>query len=245
MYLNRVSLSLLALLTPALLPPSLAWANISLTTPPTISLATAAEIAPAERSPAELSLVKAVRLRPDRSEGVALFLAITSTVLPVAGGVAMIVAGARGDEGDLVAGGIALAAFGLSVGPSVGHFYAGEVKHGTLTALGRLGLMLGAGMCVLGGLFMGGISYLANGDEDTATRWLVAGMVIAGFPALAALGLALADLLDAPGAVRRRMRRRVREQRARRGLASLQVVPLVVPDARHGKLLGFSAAMRF
>ncbi len=75
-----------------------------------------------------------------KSESTATLLAIGTTV----GGIALMSTGANHESGGVVLAGAAL----TLIGPSVGHFYAGETGHGIKMSLLRTGaaLVLGAGL---------------------------------------------------------------------------------------------------
>lgn len=75
-----------------------------------------------------------------KSESTATLLAIGTTV----GGIALMSTGARHESGGVVLAGAAM----TLIGPSVGHFYAGETGHGIKMSLLRTGaaLVLGAGL---------------------------------------------------------------------------------------------------
>ncbi len=87
--------------------------------------------APFEPTPTQLPEVK--------SESTATLLAIGATI----GGIALTASGLDRDNGNVVLGGAAL----TLIGPSVGHFYAGETAHGVKMSLLRGGaaLVLGVG----------------------------------------------------------------------------------------------------
>jgi hypothetical protein len=75
-----------------------------------------------------------------KSESNATLLAIGTTL----GGLALAAAGVEHEEGAVVLGGMAM----MLIGPSAGHFYAGENAHGVKMTLLRTGaaLVLGAGL---------------------------------------------------------------------------------------------------
>ncbi len=75
-----------------------------------------------------------------KSESTATLLAIGTTL----GGFALAAAGAEHEHGGVVLGGMAM----MLIGPSAGHFYAGENGHGIKMTLLRTGaaLVLGAGL---------------------------------------------------------------------------------------------------
>src|SRR3954469_19611035 len=62
-----------------------------------------------------------------KSESAATALALGSTL----GGLALAYEGAQHDDGSVVFGGVAL----MLIGPSAGHFYAGETAHGAKMSL--------------------------------------------------------------------------------------------------------------
>lgn len=98
---------------------------------------TIASAQPAMTAPMEPPLVSATETK---SESTATALAIGTTL----GGLALASAGAKHSAGTVVLGGIAL----MMIGPSAGHFYAGESGHGAKMSLLRTGglLLLGVGL---------------------------------------------------------------------------------------------------
>ncbi|CAN5920224.1 hypothetical protein BH11MYX3_BH11MYX3_08330 [soil metagenome] len=76
-----------------------------------------------------------------KSESTATLLAIGATV----GGIVLTASGAERQNGNVMLGGIALSL----IGPSVGHFYAGETAHGVKMSLLRGGAALVLGVGVL------------------------------------------------------------------------------------------------
>jgi hypothetical protein len=157
-------------------------------------------------------------VEPDRSESTAITLSVGSTLGGIAAGITLMAA--SGGNGGTIATGITLAALGLGVGPSLGHFYAGEVGRGLLMSLGRL-VSGGASF----GFFVGYVLSGIGGGDGTAGM----GVASIGF-GLLTVTLAVIDLIDAPAAVRRRLARR----RAASGLASLTVAPLVAQTPASG-----------
>jgi len=101
-----------------------------------LSAATAAA-QPAMTAPQEPTQAPVPELK---SESNATLLAIGATL----GGVALAAAGGQHGEGSVVFGGVAL----MLIGPSAGHFYAGENGHGAKMTLLRTGaaLVLGVGV---------------------------------------------------------------------------------------------------
>jgi len=131
--------------------------------------------------------------------------------------------------------GMSLMALGLGVGPAVGHAYAGEWGHAALTSLGRVTLGGGGGFLFIFGLVLEALS----GEGESTTRHSEAGIAMMAGGAvmgLAALGLAIYDIADAPWAVRRANLRRLKR---------LSVAPVVGPSSAGGTQYGVAMAMRF
>ncbi len=116
-----------------------------------------------------------------KSGSTATLLAIGTTL----GGFALSYAGARNGSDDVIAGGALM----MLVGPSVGHFYAGETGHGVKMSLLRtggalvLGMGLVAGMNTASGAACDGCKVQPHGHDDddtTAERmvWLGAGTLV-------------------------------------------------------------------
>lgn len=87
----------------------------------------------------------------------------TATVLAIGttlGGLALASAGAEHGDGTVVLGGIAL----MMIGPSAGHFYAGETGHGVKMSLLRTGglVLLGVGL-----LTSSTVAYCASAEGET------------------------------------------------------------------------------
>src|SRR5437868_6408081 len=98
----------------------------------TILLAsTAASAQPAMTAPMEPPPVPAIETK---SESTATALAIGATL----GGLALTYSGAKHGDGTVVLGGMAM----MMIGPSAGHFYAGEIGHGAKMSLLRTGGLL-------------------------------------------------------------------------------------------------------
>lgn len=141
----------------------------------------------------------------DASPGLATVAASLSTFVPVAVGIGMM--GAADGEGGLIATGFAFTTLGLVIGPSAGHWYAGEAGRGAAT-MGLRFLAFGAG----GGLTFGGIAVLVDSNDTGAE---VAGFTMVGLASVmgaAGLGLVIWDLVDA-GEAARRSNREDNEQR--------------------------------
>jgi hypothetical protein len=169
----------------------------------------------APRAAIDLGVAKA----PDaKSPGVALGLSLGGYLVPTAVGLTMLFAG-RTDE--LRMAGMVVGALGASLGPSLGHFYTGNVGRGVLTSLGRGGLITGSVFMCIAGAF----SY---GDK--------AGGLIAGGAVLAAgaFALTLWDLIDAPFAARR--------ANAQRGFA---FAPILNRDQSGAMQAGLAVGGRF
>jgi hypothetical protein len=123
-----------------------------------------------------------------KSPGVAAGLSIVSTVVPMLLGGGLLVVQPFA--------GLALFSLGLGIGPSLGHFYAGEPGHAVITGLLRLGVATGGALLILGGLLSG-----IDGDSSsTSPEGLFAGGTVL---LVAAVGLAIYDMVDAPRAAHR------------------------------------------
>jgi len=139
-----------------------------------------------------------------------------STFLPMAGGFLIMGASPERQNGDYIATGITMVSLAAVLGPSIGHFYAGEIGHGFGFAGLRL-LCFGSSV----GLSMLGV-FAAFGDSDaTAAAPLLA---LAGVSGSVGLGLMLYDLIDAADAARRSNRE---EAAARRyAMPEITVTPM-------------------
>lgn len=150
----------------------------------------------------------------EKSPATALNLALLGTGT----GFGMMVAGARWELE-----GLSLAGFAITlVGPSAGHFYAGETERG----LALTGLRAGAVAAVVVGATWGLYACLDDTEEDTCNISPGATAVIAG-GVVVGVGSTIYSLYDAPRAARRH------NARARR----LYVVP--APMAGTGQSSGF------
>lgn len=156
---------------------------------------------------------------PELSTGLATGLAIGTTFV----GYAAILGGAYSDNAAFVPlffGGQAIAA----LGPSVGHLYAGEVRHAVAFTGIRAGALLVAdlGVAIALGCAIGDAIDDRSGDcGGSATLLMFGGLGVAGV-------FGLYDWLDAAPAVRRANQR----ARERAGLAALSIIPTV--DRRRG-----------
>ena len=154
---------------------------------------TAASAQPAMTAPVEPTQASGAEVK---SESTATALAIGMTL----GGLALASAGVEHEDGTVVFGGIAL----MMIGPSAGHFYAGETGHGVKMTLLRTGglLVLGAGLietltvadCAV---TVGGSSSCGSHDNHSSGEklmWLGGATLV---------GATLYDLWDAHNAVHR------------------------------------------
>ncbi len=153
----------------------------------------------------------------DCSPAAAGWIAAMSTLVPVGIGFTMtsLVEENRDEDGALVAG-LALVGLGAVVGPSAGHFYAGEAGRGLATTGLRL---LAFGNTAGFGVF--GAATMFN-SRDTAVGWML--LALAGVSGAGGFGLMVYDLVDAPSAARR----------ANREDQSPQKDQAVVPDVTVG-----------
>ncbi len=181
-----VPLALLAAAQPALAQATTADVETA-PVPPTSPAPAAAEALPSSAAPVSL-VVTPTPLRNDKSPGVARALNLGAGIggLLIGTVTAVAVANLFGDD-DRDTSAVALSAGMLvaGVGPSVGHFYAGEYGHGLIVSGVRVAAGTTAMMLAV---------YDARGAAATA-----------GF--LGCIGVALAldvyDLVDAPDAARR------------------------------------------
>ncbi len=163
----------------------------------TLVIATAATAAaqPAMTAPLEPGRNQA---REVKSESTATLLALGATI----GGIALMSSGVDRENGNVVLGGVAL----TLIGPSVGHFYAGETAHGVKMSLLRGGaaLVLGVGIieqalildCAQGidGGGEGGCSNESSRTNGERMMWIGGATLIAA---------TVYDLWDAHNAARR------------------------------------------
>ncbi|MBW2454496.1 MAG: hypothetical protein JRI68_08295 [Deltaproteobacteria bacterium] len=130
----------------------------------------------------------------DSSPAAAGWLAVLSTLVPVGIGFTMTTLVERNESEGMMAG-LVVVGTGAVVGPSMGHFYAGEVGHGLATA--------GIRLVAFGNAF--GLGFLGvatmQSSQDRALGWMMLGL--AGASGAGGLGLMIYDLVDAPSAARR------------------------------------------
>ena len=153
----------------------------------------------------------AVEPADDKSPGVAMGLALGGTALPIA---AFFAAG-DGDDGALVLVGLGA----LIIGPSMGHFYAGETQTGLVHAgvrAGSMGLMLAGAIALLDECGWEGESEC---NETPGTMMLVGGGILL-------VGSTIYSIIDAPLAAHRHNRRAAR--------FSLMPAPVSGPDRSVG-----------
>lgn len=144
----------------------------------------------AHAQPRPPALASSGAMRDDKSPALALHLSLLGT----GAGFGMMVAGARWDLS-----GLSLAGFAVTlVGPSAGHFYAGESGRG----LAHTGLRAGAVAAVLAGATWGIFDCFDVYGEDTCDFSPGATALIIGGVALGA-GSMIYSVYDAPRAARR------------------------------------------
>lgn len=153
-----------------------------------IPLVIAVTAASAHAQPAD-----ATDLQYEKSPGLALALSLLGT----GAGVAALFAASEVEDGELV-GTLGVAA--LVVGPSLGHFYAGEPDRGVRHAALRLGAVatMGAGLA----LFFSSPCAFGSENECPETREDL-GLTIFVAGALLGAGSAVYSIIDAPFAARR------------------------------------------
>lgn len=160
---------------------------------------------------------------PEKSAALALGLSLLGT----GAGVAALFAASDVDDGEVL-GVAGLAA--LVVGPSLGHFYAGEPDRGVRHAAVRLGALatMGAGFALV---FSSPCAFGSENECPETREELGVGIIVAG--ALLGAGSAVYSIVDAPLAARRTNR------------ASLIVTPAPImgPDRSTG--LGLTLATPF
>lgn len=132
----------------------------------------------------------------DAAPGLAIMAASVSTFVPAAIGLGMM--GLADLEGGPLVAGFAVASLGLVVGPSVGHWYAGEGGRGAAT-MGLRFLAFGGGA----GLAFGGIAVLSDSNDTGAEAGGFTLVGLASVMGAAGLGLVIWDLADAGEAARR------------------------------------------
>jgi len=166
-----------------------------------------------------------------KSPGMALGLSLGITLGSIAASIAMVAAGIdTRDGGALVGAGFTIGTLGLTFGPSVGHFYAGNVGRGIGMGFARLGVFAGGfGLGVLS------LASAFGGSEGAAVAFLVCS-IGAG---LTGVGLAIWDIATAPGAARRANKRILQRT------AGLTLGPLVTDAAAGKRGYGLALGGRF
>jgi len=174
----------------------------------------------------------AMYLRPPpgtvRSPAIALILPLTLTLVPVVTGVGLFAA----DSEQVRTVGFVVMNTGLLLGPSVGHFYAGEPGHGLLT-LGIRGALV-AGSLALYAAAQSTTPDRPNHSYDEDTAGLLG--VLAFTLAIGAFGVGICDFIDAPRAANR--------TNARVLISSVAVAPMIIRRDRESQL-GLMIAARF
>ncbi|HWN68217.1 MAG TPA: hypothetical protein VNM90_11315 [Haliangium sp.] len=143
--------------------------------------------------------------------------AFNAAVLGTAAGFGMVVVGARTDSSTLGLTGLALTV----VGPSFGHFYAGETGSG----LTQIGLRAGSVGAMVGGTIWLLAECLTFFDEEECSPGPGPALLIAGGLAVGT-GSTLYSIFDAPRAARR--------QNARAPRLVLAPAPVIGPDHSSG-----------
>lgn len=190
---------------------------------PGISLPSVGLTSPSAEHPALVGLT--TTLQPDRSVGTAYALSLGTTLGGFMAGFALAFV-----EPAL---GISLAVTSVIVGPSLGHFYAGEHLHGGVTLALRAVGVGGTFLLGLGAIF---VNFETENPDRGAETALAVGAVVC---LVGTLGLTIYDLIDSGFAVKRR------NARQRSGLASLRVVPMVAQGPHGEARYGVHAALRF
>lgn len=140
-------------------------------------------------APALVAQTPAASVSGAASEAVAFHASLWGTVVPLAAGIAL--AGTDATDPDGLPA-FLLIAGGAAFGPSLGHFYAGNVRRGMTGAGIRTGVMLTT-LAVVGALCDG------CAEEDDA-----AVLITLGVGAAAVIGLAARDIRGARASVRAR-----------------------------------------
>jgi hypothetical protein len=212
-------------------------AFVSILTPALPSSAHPLEPARPERlPPTAIVLPRESAMLAERSPRTAAMASLLSTIIPVTLGVGMAAGCSTHSRflhtdhpafGCFVAG-ITLIGTGTIVGPSIGHYYAGETRRGINKMLLRLLLVGGGGL--LGGIglnMIGGSVYvdiLGSPSEGKSMQGGGIALLTLGAMALAAgTVLVIRDLVDAPRAARRTNERRK---------AALTLAPTIAPSSR-------------
>jgi hypothetical protein len=161
---------------------------------------TVASAQPAMTAPMEPLPAPAIEMK---SGSTAAVLAVGTTL----GGLAVMYAGAEQRDGAVVLGGMAM----MMIGPSAGHFYAGETGHGVKMSLLRTGglVLLGVGLVT-----SSSVTYCAATDveagscstRDSHTR----GELMMWIGGATIVGATLYDLWDARNAAHRANEKAVR-----------------------------------
>jgi hypothetical protein len=159
-------------------------------------------------------------LPDDKSPGISVALAIGTTVV----GWGLLAEGIRSDSAVLgnsfgLAGTLASLA-----GPSAGHFYSGEIKHGLLFSGLRTASL---GLVIAGAVVASPIGH-THSDEESSGDNAGGTMIVAGLAAY--VGLTVYDWVGAAGAARR-------ANAHRRAEAQLTIVPTTTRNAGAGMAL--------
>lgn len=149
---------------------------------------------------------------PPKSPATALSLSLGITLGTLAASIPMVVVGLHRNSGTTFALGLLLGGLGVAIGPSAGHFYAGDNGHGLRMSLVR-GAVVGGSV----GLHL--LALVAAFGESEGAAWA---LLVSGIAAgLTGLGLAAWDIATAPAAARRA------NERLRKGIVGLRVGPFV------------------
>lgn len=163
------------------------------------------------------------RYRP-RDPATAALISAAATLGSIAAGVALIGAGE-----DTAVPGLAVLGFGLTFGPSMGHYYAGERGRGTIHGLIRSGLFLGGGAMMIAG-FASAFSHDSD-DDGQALMW-------GGLGLLTVCGIhAIYGIIDSAFAAKRANKRAATR--------ALSFAPLVAKSPTGEMQYGLAVAGRF
>ena len=165
----------------------------------------------------------------DLSPQAAGILALLSSILSVTAGT-VIWSRANGNDTESGVGG-GLVAYGIWVGPSAGHMYAGEWGHAIGWSLFRAVTSSLGGILVLGASIHSSDCQGSACDTSTSALALGAGLV------LAAGASVVYDLLDAPNAVERTNKRLA--------ATDLALAPILPLGAGAGSMRGLAVVARF
>lgn len=144
----------------------------------------------------------AVPMGPSPNTALALSLGVTAGGIAAGTGIWFASGGSGADANNGHWVGFLVASSSLVAGPSLGHFYAGEVGRGLLTTGLRAALVGGAVIFTVGPAVSCavGSAVAAEGPSDCdLTGWFV----LSGLFASGAVALAVYDIWDAPRAARR------------------------------------------